>query len=321
VAPGQALVYQHPDVGRHVDVNPAESRLGDTDDRVFVIPVPESSADRIGTRGVCGSPVVGADHGLERIGEAGARRVKDAASLGADAEHVEVVVRHELPARQPTLPVDGDLAGTEAPAATDDPRERSARLAQPVVRGDGELFEGARQVGPRFDETDELVGPLDRQVTHEQRLVEAEDGGPAADAQGQREDGRDRERRSSPEQARRVAYVLGRVLEPCPAPCVADAFLQRNRVAEIEARSPPRFALTQAVGSGFLRLRFEVELELGADLGLASAPTGQPPQPVQQSSHAPSPSAGFKTKSTARANVSHFVRAASSCRRPSAVSR
>ena len=126
------------------------------------------------------------------------------------------------------------------------------------------------------------------------------------------------------------------LLEHGPAPGGASLFLigpgQRFQHAEPDRGAGGqvlgRFASEIAqitagrgnVGAGF-GFSLEVELQLGFEVRLLSAPAWEPSELAKEGAHCPSCPVGFRIRPMARESVSHFDCSAANCLRPAAVSR
>ncbi len=265
----------------------------------------------------------------DRDGVAAGHRVllfaKAAADGRLDAEHGEVIARHEEPALDDRGGVAvgaeaergqrrvGDHAVVAGHAIADVPvLEIRERVVGVVVRGAHEGHHAAR-VGHG-------VGPEDQRVEH----AEGRDGHP--DSQGDRDHHEGGQSRRPPQAADRVTDVVHEIRQPVHAARVADLFLLLFEPAHRPQRTLPGLLRRKPFRDAFLGLLVQVELELFVELPLdlppskdGSEPEGRGEDPAGRS-HRPQASESCTTCEIAEESRCQFAASDSSCPRPRCVS-
>ena len=105
--------------------------------------------------------------------------------------------------------------------------------------------------GPHRDRN-ELFRVAHRQRAQQHRVHETEDRGVRADAQREREYGDDREGRTPPQRANRIADIRECAVEPGEKVNVACPLFLRGRIARLPVRSRLRVALAHAGRDEFI---------------------------------------------------------------------
>ena len=199
-----------------------------------------------------------------------------------------------------------------------------------VVIGVGEV-DGGRGVEPADPQVGRLVHHFDqafllrvRQRPQQHAVHDAEHGGGGADAEGEREDGHDRERGSAPQGARRVAEVAKEVLDGAETVLVARALAGARHAPELDQRLPARLLGRHAGLQVLLRLPVDVEPDLLVEAALQLTAADEPQQPtpsLPRSRHRSlSYAAASRTRLMARDIRRHWASSSVSWRRPWAVS-
>src|SRR5207245_2555627 len=112
----------------------------------------------------------------------------------------------------------------------------------------------------------ELLGARDRQVPQANRVDQLEDRRVGPDAEGEREDGHEREARTSPKQAQGVANVAPDVVDPFRVTRVAAGVLLLFDAAQCDHGGPPCFVRRGATSDKLLDLPIDVEPQLLIEL-------------------------------------------------------
>ena len=227
-------------------------------------------ADRVAAEHA--APVRVADH-RGRFG-AGRRRAgtKDPPPRRFDAERVEVVVADQLHDHALPPAVQEDFVLDRGDGRSGERAESRHALAQLQVVVVDEIVDRPRPLPGRLEQLHELGRPGHRQRFDQQRVEQAEERDVAADAEGQRENSRQRESGAAADHRGGVGQVLAQVLEPAPAPRRARILGDERRVAEIAAGGGTRVLVGEPAGAALGHLFFEVELQLVANLRVTPRP-------------------------------------------------
>ena len=147
-----------------------------------------------------------ADHGDARSAVHLVRGGERTAKHRLHAEHVEEV-RVDHRSRQPVRLIGGRERDARRAKAGETGEAVMARAPVEKVRRVGAVETLSRQAIGAADQ-DEIAGARKRQRTQQHRVDHAEDGGVRADADGDRQDGEQRERRRATERAGGIAQIL-----------------------------------------------------------------------------------------------------------------
>src|SRR4029079_7677936 len=171
-------------------------------------------SDHVRRAGKAVLPQAVADDGEGRCADARRfLRGEDAAERGTNTEGVEVVVAYHLSDDEIRAAVDREMR--EEVRVRDETRERRRlRAIGEVVRIRARLV--CRGIGLSTIDVNELFGALDRQGPKENGVDDAEDGAVDADAEGEGQQGDDRERGRLAQTSRGVADVLHEVVHGFP---------------------------------------------------------------------------------------------------------
>ena len=152
--------------------------------------------------------LVAQDDGRFASWDAGLAGRKPPSQHGLHAEHIEEAVAHEQAESQlrDGIVVPGHHEARRAEG--DEALEGARRAAQVTEVGVRNLFGGTRSAPVR--DGHDLGRPMDRHRPEEHGIREAEGRGVCADAEGEGEDGDQREPRVAHEQPKGVAHVLAR---------------------------------------------------------------------------------------------------------------
>jgi hypothetical protein len=151
---------------------------------------------------------------------------------------------------------------------------------------------GCSSVRTPFDKANQFFWAFDGQVSHEQRVHQAEDGSRPAHAQHQRQDGCGRQHGSSTQQPACVSNVLTDAFDPDPSPGGARVLLDETTIAKVSMSSEPCFVLGHATRRCFFPLVLQMEIEFRPQFGFPLSPLNHPPEFGEQRSHKDSDSAG-----------------------------
>ena len=171
----------------------------------------------------------------------------------------------------------------------------------------------------RFRDLDlgEFARGRDREWPQSHRLEQLEDRGVRADAEGERQQRRGRERLLSGEDADGVADVLPQAVSRTDRVHGVDLFPNAGRVAELPDGGVARVLRRHAARHVVVGFDRQVPLDLAGTVGVAprSVEKAQPAHGADQSV------AGLRMRPTARTSCSQRVVSAASWRRPAGVSR
>ncbi len=122
--------------------------------------------------------------------------------------------------------------------------------------------------------------PSDVQRSEEQCIRDAEDGGVGADADRERQHGREGEGRTARHHPKGVTHVATEIFEPARAAGVARLFFDGLEAAEARKRPTPGVVVGHAVGDEPPRLFAYVVAKLRVELALQTIATKQTNQPA-----------------------------------------
>ena len=229
---------------RHVDRRPdlktEEPGRRDPDDRHRLRADLDALAEngRIPSEAAC--PVTVADDGHRavpaanpRLGIVGGRQQS---SVGcANSEQVEVGAGRVLPAHPLRYAIDRHL---ERPwSERRDPREEPVVIAEQFEAGIGRAAAAAGLPAGVVDE-EQSLRVVDRQRLDQHGVDQAEDGRVGADAEPDRHQGHERERRRPSQKTERVADVAAQFIDESQADGVAAFLLETGNAAELDERTP-----------------------------------------------------------------------------------
>ena len=139
---------------------------------------------------------------------------------------------------------------------------------------------------------DEPVGVRVRKRRQEHRIDNAEDGGVGADAEREREDGREGEGGSATKAAQRVRHIAEGLIDDRHAAAIAIRLFRRLEPAKLQDGVAARLVGRHAGPDAGVDVQLQVALELLGQVGVAmTAPheVAEPPHPRAQASHHRSP--------------------------------
>ena len=138
----------------------------------------------------------------------------------------------------------------------------------------------------RRRDDDEAIGIGIRQRTPEHAVGDGEDRGVEADAERERGEGGDGERRIAPHQSQRVTHVLRERFDRREDPRFARLFAQPQRIANPPPRGRPRLVAAHAirVGEG-VRLHLLVKAQLVFQIPIELIPPEEEQQTSEHRTH------------------------------------
>jgi hypothetical protein len=138
------------------------------------------------------------------------------------------------------------------------------------------------------DQRDQPIRVRKRQRLQQNAIHDAKDCARRADPDRERQDGRQREGRTSPQAAQTETEILDNALKPWPRPCGANVLGNQHDVAQLTPGRRLRLLVRQPIRLAVFRLFAQMEFKFLLNFGFSPATVSEPLQLPEKGVHADS---------------------------------